>query len=125
MLSRVFNQLLIGQINIQELILPHVQHGLSLRTGKPDPSEEAISRGGRLSTDDRSIECPSRGHRRRESTGSDCSGNRSDVSKPEGTPIPGLVQAESRLARLIQLTFRVRLAAPSEKLIHKLLATFE
>jgi hypothetical protein len=32
---------------------------------------------------------------------------------------------QSGLAYLIQLTFRVRLAAPRERLIHKLLATFE
>jgi len=30
---------------------------------------------------------------------------------------------QSRSARLIQLTFRVRLAAPRERLIHKLLVT--
>jgi len=32
---------------------------------------------------------------------------------------------QTRLARLIQLTFRMRLAAPRERVIHKLLATFE
>ncbi len=32
---------------------------------------------------------------------------------------------QSRLARLIQLTFRVRLAAPRERLIHRLLGMFE
>jgi hypothetical protein len=53
----------------------------------------------------------------------ECSGNRNAVDKP-GALLSLVWFKQSRLARLIHLTFRVRLA-PRERLIHKLIATFE
>ena len=82
------------------------------------------SRGGRLSHDVGALGAPALVIDEARVPADECSGNPNAVDK-SGALLSLVPFKQSRLARLIQLTFRMRLAAPRERLIHRLLATSE